>query len=81
MFNLCNFMRKSNNQNVNQKKEINDHIILNKNFENNECIICLEPMVINDKVKILNCSHMYHLDCINKWFNKKKEINCPLCSN
>jgi hypothetical protein len=85
MFNLCNFLKKTNNQNVNQnvnqKKEINDPIILNKNFENNECIICLDPMIINDKVQILNCGHMYHLDCINKWFNKKKEINCPLCSN
>ena len=38
-------------------------------------------MIINDKVHILNCGHMYHYDCINKWFNKKKEINCPLCSN
>ena len=81
MFNLYNFIKKSNNQNINKKKEINDHIILNKNFENNECIICLDPMIINDKVHILNCGHMYHYDCINKWFNKKKEINCPLCSN
>lgn len=85
MFNLCNFIRKSNNQNINQNinqnKEINDYIILNKNFENNECIICLDPMIINDKVKILNCGHMYHLKCINDWIDKKKEVNCPLCSN
>ena len=54
--------------------------MVDKEFENNECIICLEPMVINDKVKILECGHMYHYDCINKWIEKKKEINCPLCS-
>ena len=37
-------------------------------------------MIINDKVKILECGHMYHYDCINKWIEKKGEINCPLCS-
>ena len=79
MFNLlpCIFNKKSIS---NIKKETKDHIIIDKNFENNECIICLEPMIINDKVKILECGHMYHYDCINKWIEKKGEINCPLCS-
>ena len=79
MFNLlpCIFNKKSIS---NIKKETKDHIVINKDFENNECIICLEPMIINDKVKILECGHMYHYDCINKWIEKKKEINCPLCS-
>ena len=79
MFNLlpCIFNKKTIS---NVKKETKDHIVINKEFENNECIICLEPMIINDKVKILECGHMYHYDCINKWIEKKKEINCPLCS-
>ena len=79
MFNLlpCIFNKKTVS---NIKKETKDHIVINKDFENNECIICLEPMIINDKVKILECGHMYHYDCINKWIKKKKEINCPLCS-
>ena len=79
MFNLlpCIFNKKTIS---NVKKETKDHIVIDKNFENNECIICLEPMIINDKVKILECGHMYHYDCINKWIEKKGEINCPLCS-
>ena len=79
MFNLlpCIFNKKSIS---NIKKETKDHIVINKDFENNECIICLEPMIINDKVRILGCGHMYHYDCINKWIEKKGEINCPLCS-
>ena len=78
MFNLlpCIFNKKT----ISNIKETKDYIVINKDFENNECIICLEPMVINDKVKILECGHMYHYDCINKWIEKKKEINCPLCS-
>jgi len=79
MFNLlpCIFNKKTIS---NVKKETKDHIVIDKNFENNECIICLESMIINDKVRILECGHMYHYDCINKWIEKKKEINCPLCS-
>ena len=79
MFNLlpCIFNKK-NFSNI--KKETKDHIVINKDFENNECIICLEPMLVNDKVKILECGHMYHYDCINKWIEKKGKINCPLCS-
>ena len=79
MFNLlpCIFNKKSLTVN---NKDNKDHIVIDKNFENNECIICLEPMIINDKVKILECGHMYHYDCINKWIEKKGEINCPLCS-
>ena len=79
MFNLltCIFNKKSLTVN---NKDNKDYIVINKNFENNECIICLEPMVVNDKVKILECGHMYHYDCINKWIEKKGEINCPLCS-
>ena len=78
MFNLlpCIFNKKS----ISNIKGTKDYIVINKNFENNECIICLEPMIINDKVKILDCGHMYHYDCINKWIEKKGEINCPLCS-
>ena len=79
MFNLlpCIFNRKTVR---NIKNETKDHIIINKNFENNECIICLDGMIVNEKVKILYCGHMYHYECINAWIKKKKEINCPLCS-
>jgi hypothetical protein len=79
MFNLlpCIFNRKTVR---NIKNETKDHIIINKNFENNECIICLEPMLVGDKVRILDCGHMYHYNCINKWIEKKGKINCPLCS-
>ena len=84
MFNLFQYLinKEKNNQSNNKNIDDNevDYIILNKNFENNECIICLDSMIVNEKVKILYCGHMYHYDCINAWIKKKKEINCPLCS-
>ncbi len=54
-----------------------DHVVVKKDFENNECIICLEKMKMDDKIKILECGHIYHYECINDWFKRKKE--CPIC--
>ena len=48
-----------------------------KEFENNECIICLESMKENDIVIVLGCGHKYHKDCLVEWFKRKKI--CPLC--
>tara|TARA_B110000483_G_scaffold116015_1_gene140654 strand:+ start:797 stop:1048 length:252 start_codon:yes stop_codon:yes gene_type:complete len=82
MFNLLPFLfnKKSFLKNDSNNDESNEYIIIDKNFDNNECIICLDAMLINDKVRILECSHMYHYECINKWIEKKKQINCPICS-
>ena len=70
MFNLsCLFIKKDNKKP--DKKPDKEYIVIDKNFENNECIICLEAMLIDDKVRILKCGHMYHYECINKWIYKK----------
>lgn len=76
MFNLKNCFMIRKNQPSKQER-LQDYIIVNKEFENNECIICLERMNIGEKIKILNCGHMYHNECINEWFKRKRE--CPLC--
>ena len=46
-------------------------------FENNECIICLDNMKKGDDIIIIKCGHKYHKSCLMKWFNKKKI--CPEC--
>lgn len=40
-----------------------------------DCSICLET-ILEDK-KILKCDHEFHANCIDLWFNEKKE--CPIC--
>lgn len=72
MFNILNLFKKK------QENVMYEYIILNKDFENSECIICLENMIKGERVKILGCGHMYHYDCIMEWFKRKRE--CPLCS-
>lgn len=49
---------------------------INKNSdETNICCICLESL--NYDIKILNCSHKYHKECIDIWLKKQKK--CPCC--
>ena len=84
MFNLYNYLfkiKKNNNinKNINKNQEVEkiDYFKLKKDFENNECIICLDNMIVGNNIKALQCGHIYHYECINKWFNVKKE--CPIC--
>ena len=86
MFNLYNYLFKINkdnniNKNIDKNKEVEekvDYFKLKKDFENNECIICLDNMIVGNNLKTLNCGHIYHYECINKWNNIKK--TCPICS-
>ena len=59
-----------------QEKQFLEFKILG-NFENNECIICLDNMKKDDDIIIIKCGHKYHKTCLMKWFNKKKI--CPEC--
>lgn len=71
------FSRNQEKSNTNKEcKQYLEYKVI-KEFENNECIICLDSMKINDTVIVLGCGHSYHKECLIEWFKKKKI--CPLC--
>lgn len=42
------------------------------------CVVCLNEFQEQDMLRILpNCSHSFHLDCIDIWL--QSNANCPLC--
>jgi hypothetical protein len=43
-----------------------------------DCSICFEEIKENEK-KIIKCNHIFHKECIDKWF--KRSHQCPLCRN
>lgn len=49
----------------------------------NVCVICLYPIRLlrsNKNVKVLECSHIFHKYCINKYIKMTDGIiKCPLC--
>jgi len=42
------------------------------------CSICLEEYSDREILRELPCSHLYHMECVDKWLTTKSS-NCPLC--
>jgi hypothetical protein len=45
---------------------------------NDECVICLTRISGASGVAVLNCSHMFHLSCVYRWF-QEGDSTCPCC--
>ena len=43
------------------------------------CPICIDVFEENQEIVKLECNHIYHKQCIEMWFQKKRI--CPLCNN
>ena len=44
----------------------------------NDCAICLEKCILNEKLLVLKCTHYFHYDCIYQWLSKES-TKCPTC--
>jgi hypothetical protein len=42
-----------------------------------QCDICITSYMKKDQVRILDCLHHYHTECINNWLSIKPR--CPMC--
>lgn len=42
------------------------------------CAICLEDPQQGDTVRVLQCGHSFHRECIDRWLNKENKA-CPVC--
>lgn len=41
------------------------------------CVICQEYIQKNNIIRVLKCTHNYHINCIENWL--KDHYTCPLC--
>lgn len=50
-----------------------------------ECVICLEPFVDGDRLRVLPCNHSFHVGCIDRWLSGSHSHHecftsgCPTC--
>jgi hypothetical protein len=69
-------IRKNSNIDKIIKKDSFDYIIFRT--LRGECIICLNDMETNQSATLLKCGHVYHTECIHKWFQRRNV--CPVCN-
>lgn len=43
----------------------------------NVCVICQDNIEIESIIRVLQCKHLFHVNCIDRWFCENKK--CPLC--
>ncbi|GKV53978.1 hypothetical protein SLEP1_g60489 [Rubroshorea leprosula] len=43
-----------------------------------DCVVCLCTLRDGDRVRQLDCRHVFHKDCFDGWLDHLK-FNCPLC--
>jgi len=44
-----------------------------------QCPICMEKYQVGEDIKILPCTHLFHPQCIDKWFEGSRK--CPVCKH
>ena len=68
--------------NIKAKEQLDQTIDKNENVfsQFDECTLCLGRMIDSfQSIHTNNCTHRFHTNCINKWYQKTKEKACPLC--
>jgi len=45
----------------------------------NECSICFDDINASTGSTTLSCGHVFHFNCIARWFANSDDINCALC--
>ena len=53
-------------------------LLLCNELPDESCSICLEDFKTGDNIKKLNCTHIFHKECLEPWLNNNNR-NCPMC--
>ncbi|GKV47297.1 hypothetical protein SLEP1_g54210 [Rubroshorea leprosula] len=51
---------------------------VNRSEGGSDCVVCLCTLRDGDRVRKLDCRHVFHKDCFDGWLDHLK-FNCPLC--
>ena len=72
-------LEQSNSQNTLRNLLLKTTIVINKE-KHLCCAICQDDILQDTEIiRKLECNHVYHIHCIDKWFIVKLE--CPICKH
>ena len=58
-------------------KNILENTIVKNNKNQVFCVVCQETIKYYDIIRELQCTHSFHINCIDTWFIEKNK--CPTC--
>ena len=53
---------------------------ISNQLDTNTCMICGEDFIMKQKLSALYCTHIFHNECIGKWFENDVKMRCPSCN-
>ena len=71
-----------NSLNIKARQQLDETIEENQHTfsQFDKCALCLGVMIEPfQSIHKNNCTHRFHQNCIDKWYQKKQEKSCPLC--
>lgn len=54
------------------------YLAIENKYSVDVCPICLEDFDEESYCRVLQCSHVFHYECVNEWLSSVA-ISCPLC--
>lgn len=74
-----------------ERSDVSDDDLMNDCQDQVDCIICHERLAVGSTAatggkatKKLQCGHLFHRSCLNRWFSASRRVNkgkntCPIC--
>ncbi|EPR79173.1 Ring finger protein [Spraguea lophii 42_110] len=67
------------NEEINLLTEIKYQDILQQPYSTlDSCMICIDKFEMNEMVRLLECNHYFHKECVDPWLEKEAP-RCPYC--
>ena len=61
-----------------KNKRIKDGSVIKETVSKNVCVICIDDYKSDNLIReIKTCKHLFHVKCIDKWFEENH--SCPEC--
>lgn len=67
-------IRRNKIKNIGKYRKVKE----NDSILDTQCPICIDSFCCGEYQRTLECNHVFHKKCIDKWFKKDKN-ECPMC--